>query len=96
MRYAAFVGGLALSLCLAACDNEPEDTPDIADAIPLDDGSEGALDEGSEGGVEDAGSDTPVPANAPSTAPTNTMESGSNADGGRAPDPSRTKLIPAD
>ncbi len=101
MRYAAFSGRFALSLCLclAACNNEPESAPDIVDAIPLDDESEGGLDEGSEGGVEDIGSDTPELPGAPSTAPTNTrqsMESGSNADGGRAPDPSRTKLIPAD
>ena len=80
-----FAAILLLPALMAGCQNEPEEPPDITEAIPLDD-------------VEDqAGAETeesPEPGIEPSAPPI--MESGSNENGGRQPDPSRSKLVPAE
>ncbi len=75
----------AFPLLLAGCQNEPEETPDITEAIPLDE-PEGDVSADATNADEDAGIE-------PSAPPI--MESGSNEDGGREPDPSRSKLLPA-
>jgi len=103
MKHTAIAGGLALSLCLSACNNSPEEAPDITEAIPLDDVSEPAPGESSQNSAdaqdnsaERAGAQPPALPPAQTNGQSNTMESGSNADGGRKPDPSRTKLLPAE
>lgn len=96
----------AFALLLPGCNNSPEQVPDIEDAIPVDEAeaaSEGETESDADAALagsdnpEDAQADAPqaAPASNPSTSSA-TMESGSNETGGRAPDPSRTKLIPAD
>ena len=93
MRYAPLASIAALSILLVGCQNQPEETPDIEEAIPLDpeeDGSE-ASNEGNAAESEDDSERAPA-----------TMESGSNEDtsiyGGEnegAPGPG-SKLQPAD
>ena len=97
MRCAALSGITAIALLLAGCQNEPEETPDIIEAIPRDpepedtDQSDG-LDTSDEGaGEPQAGS--AEPGDAPSVP--DTMESGSNPPGMTAPPPG-SKLQPAD
>ena len=75
---------VSLSLALAGCSGESEETPDIAEAIPLDpEGSEtenGADDGGAAQGEAASGSDTPDLPDAGSSerALPDSMESGSN------------------
>lgn len=99
--------GAALTLSVAACGNEPEETPDITEAIPVDESDQSAqIAQGDEAAATPSDPNTDPDQNTapaqsapplPRTPPLpSTMESGSNADGGRAPDPNRTKLIPAD
>ncbi|EAQ28061.1 hypothetical protein NAP1_10718 [Erythrobacter sp. NAP1] len=92
MRYAPLASMAALSILLVGCQNQPEETPDIEEAIPLDeeDGSEAS----NEGNAAESDDDDERP---PAT-----MESGSNDDpsiyGGEnegAPGPG-SKLQPAD
>lgn len=80
MKYAAISTGLALSILLAGCNNEPEETPDITEAIPLDDGM--PADEAS-GGESDADAQGSLGEGADGAAPSSsgTMESGSNPPG---------------
>lgn len=78
---------IALSLALAACQNEPEEAPDITDVIPVEEGTEAAA----EGDIAETGDEAGIEPSAPAT-----MESGSNEDGGREINPERTKLLPAD
>ncbi|WP_162627773.1 hypothetical protein [Erythrobacter sp. KY5] len=74
MRYASLAAMAAIPILLAACQNEAEETPDIEEAIPMDetDDSADAPDgEDMTGGADAADDD----ANPPPT-----MESGSNED----------------
>ena len=97
MKSAHFAGFAAISLILVGCDSEPEETPDITEAIPID--STGTVDsqasDNAETGAGGSDTDGEPSAQAGPASTSDTMESGSNADGGREPDPSRTKLIPA-
>lgn len=104
MKLPALVSVAALAISLAGCNNEPEETPDLEEAIPLDNsaddtGAQGAGDGEQVASAIDVSDDAASPADGQSGSSSNatpTMERGSNADGARAPDPSRTKLIPAD
>ncbi|WP_299194314.1 hypothetical protein [uncultured Erythrobacter sp.] len=102
MRLLPIACAAAFSILLAGCNSEPEETPALEDAIPLDnpsDGQEaGGTDEAQQSGTAVSGTETGnTTQNASDDAQSSsTMESGSNEDGGRAPDPSRTKLVPAD
>lgn len=86
MRYGLVLGTLMTGLLLAGCNTQPEEpdatTVDITEAIPFDE-------------ADVADGSVPVDSSTPGDAPA-TMESGSNVDGGQAPDPSRSKLQPAD
>lgn len=101
---APFAALLALSVLVIGCNNEPEETPNLEDVIPLDNPDDVSADvadgetnsdsdqsvgsngeEDARGSVSDADGDRSA-----------TMQSGSNADGARAADPTRTKLLPAD
>ncbi len=97
MRCAALSGITALALLLAGCQNEPEETPDIIEAIPLDPEPEDAEQaDGMGQGDEDAGevqAGGAEPGDTPSVP--DTMESGSNPPGMTAPPPG-SKLQPAD
>lgn len=102
MRNAPLSAPLAatLMLCalLAGCNNQPEETPNLEEAIPLDNpadaAEDGTADEDTDAGASAAPADDSVGEDAGDSG--STMQSGSNADSGRAVDPSRTKLIPAD
>lgn len=87
MKVAPALATIAFSLSLAACQNEPEEAPDITDVIPAEEGKDGAADGAEAENGDDAGIEPAAPP---------TMESGSNEDGGRAIDPERNKLLPAD
>ena len=96
MKLAPIATATLLSLLLIGCNSEPEETPDITEAIPVpgeDSDAAGDAVEAAEAGSGGVGNG--APASAASTSPS-TMESGSNEDGGRVPEPGRTKLIPAD
>ena len=97
MRIAALAGTMAFAILLTGCQNEPEEEPDITEAIPLDAEPDGNAANGSEAsdGEENGSVNEP---SAPST-----MESGSNEGanvyGGEdegALAPSGSKLQPAD
>lgn len=100
MKNAPLVAVMALSVLLSACNNEPEETPNLEEAMPLDfaddagpatssDAASSDADQNTEGSAASSGSGE-------GSESTSTMQSGSNADGGRKADPSRTKLLPAD
>lgn len=80
MRLAALAATLALPVMVAACQNEPEETPDIVEAIPLDPEPDG---EGTNGGGN-AREDGINPAAPPTS---DTMEHGSNPPDMTAPPP---------
>jgi hypothetical protein len=87
MKVAPALATIAFSLALVACQNEPEEAPDITEVIPADEGTDAAA----EGAEAETGDDAGIEPSAPAT-----MESGSNEDGGRVIDPERNKLLPAD
>ena len=87
MKFAPALATIAFSFALTACQNEPEETPDISEVIPVEEDADAAA----EGAESEAGDEAGIEPSAPAT-----MESGSNEDSGRAIDPERTKLLPAD
>ena len=84
MKYAAILGLVAATLALGGCQNEPEETPSLEEAIPLDPEPVPDIDTMDDAsGGKDSGSGTATgPSNLPST-----MESGSNPPGMTAPPP---------
>ena len=95
MRTAAFTGLLALSAALAGCNTEPEATPDITEAIPLDEPSDS--DGIEQSGAEDTASGQASDASSAPESQTPIAESGSNRDDdARQIDPARSKLLPAE
>lgn len=92
MTIIARISIAALLFPLAACNNQPEEAPDIAEVIPVEDGT-GA---DSAEATADTGSPEPSASADDAVSGQETMERGSNADGGRPIDPSRSKLLPAD
>lgn len=87
MKHAALIGTFTALILLTGCNNDPEETPDITEAIPVEGeaGSDGDSSEtGSDSdvsGLDNAGNEggeraTPTSPSAPST-----MESGSNSPG---------------
>ncbi|MHA7820058.1 MAG: hypothetical protein ACX930_10475 [Erythrobacter sp.] len=82
MKPEAFKAVVIATLALAACQDEPEQTPDIEEAIPLDE--------------PEADTEMPVEGARPTPEPgIDTMESGSNPPGMTAPPPG-SKVQPAD
>lgn len=106
MKSAGICAILTLGLAVSACNNEPEETQDISEAIPLDqeagsDSGAGEAANGVDGMDGEAMDGAPIEPAAPPIS--ETMESGSNerADiyGGEsegADEPPRSKLQPAD
>ena len=93
MRRIALAGTAALSLALAGCQNDAEDTPDITEAIPLDpETDEGIGDDESADGSDTISPDAPPISETPNSGG---MESGSNPPGMTTPPPG-SKLQPAD
>lgn len=108
MRLLPIASAAALSILIAGCNSEPEETPSLEEAIPVDNPADAPSESNAEGAGQDAQaeagslsqgtqSDGETSSTMPSsTMPGSSMQSGSNEDGGRTPDPSRTKLLPAD
>lgn len=88
MRCLVFASLVGFAVALSGCQNEPEETPSITEAIPLDpEPAEGEL-----LGSTAADEETNVVSNPP--AATSTMESGSNPEGMIEP-PAGSKVQPA-
>lgn len=82
MKNAAFALTLVAAVLLPGCQNQPEETPDITEAIPLDNPEDSA-----DATIDDV---EPTP-----EAGIDTMESGSNPPGTTSPPPG-SKVQPAD
>lgn len=87
MQRTAFAGIAALAIALAGCQNEPEEAPDITEAIPLDPEPEDGAAE------DDAVPDETILPDAPPVS--DGMESGSNPPDMTEP-PAGSKVQPAD
>ena len=91
MKRTAIIASAIASLIIAGCNNEPEETPDITEAIPLDDVE--VVDE--EGVPATASDDEASGQGATWTGDTDSVERGDNSD--QPPiDLENSKLQPAD
>lgn len=101
MQRIAFAGIAVLAITLGGCQNQPEETPDITEAIPLDEQADEAGQDAADDGAGPAGDEantgadsTPVPGEADTPPLPGSMEGGSNPPGMTEP-PAGSKVQPA-